>query len=201
MKNLTKHQIENLMKSMDSIEYFAENFVKTIHPVNGLIGISLTDDQKEVIRLFEGKHIFSKCMNRQIGKTTIASIILLHQAIFNNHKTIAIFAPKQQISNYVLDTTMIMYEKLPEYFKVGIGITTKNKSKIEFENGSRLISFGSNFLSSKGMTINTAYIDESEYVKNLKDFRDFLYPCIASYGKMFALYSSLSSEIFSENNV
>jgi phage terminase large subunit-like protein len=187
----TNEQIREISKAMDDIEYFAENFVKINHPVHGLASINLNDFQRQVIRDFTSKKIFFTPGPRQKGKTTIAAIILLHQALFNEYRTSIIFARNKVATDSILKCVVDMYDTLPDFMKVS-SIIKRNKSKIEFENYCSIISAGNNVDYSRGMTISTVYIDESEWFDNLDAVMKGLYPVMASvnYSRLFALSST-----------
>jgi phage terminase large subunit-like protein len=184
-------QIRQIAKAMDDIEYFAENFVKINHPVHGLTSIKLNDFQKQVICDFTSKKIFFTPGPRQKGKTTIAAIILLHQALFNEYRTSIIFARNKPATDSILKDIVDIYDNLPDFMRVS-SIIKRNKSKIEFENYCSIISAGNNVDYSRGMTISTVYIDESEWFDNLDAVMNGLYPTIASvnYFRLFALSST-----------
>jgi len=187
----TEEQIQHIIKSRDDIEYFAENFVKINHLVRGLTAIKLNDFQKQVIHDFTSKKIFFTPGPRQKGKTTIAAIILLHQALFNEYRTSIIFARNKVATDSILKGIVDMYDNLPDFMRVS-SIIKHNKSKIKFENYCSIISAGKNVDYSRGMAISIVYIDESEWFDNLDAVMNDLYPTIASvnYSRLFALSST-----------
>jgi len=197
--NWTTELLEDYRRCVNDIEYFAETHIKICHPIKGIIPIVLNDFQKQVIQYYSEKNIFASMAYRQEGKTTIAAIILLHQALFNEYRVSLVMAPKIQISNSILEIIIEMYENLPDHIK-STKITICNKTKLEFGNMCSIISGGSNINSGKGRTLSNIYIDESEFMHTLKEAFDSLYPHISSSnkGKIFALTSTKTSEYFRE---
>jgi hypothetical protein len=76
-----------------------------------------------------------------------------------------IFAPKQVMSDYMLELIVEMYERLPNFLTIS-KITTKNKQKLKFDNESIILSAGSQTQSLITFDISTIYIDESEFISD-----------------------------------
>jgi len=143
----TREMAEELKKCMDDVEYFAEHAIKINSHKEGLIPLVLNDFQREAIQDYKEKNIFAKIGNRVEGKTTIAAVILLHQALFSEYRVSAIVAPTMTFGNQILELIYKMYENLPDYFKHNLAVTTRNKTKLEFENMCAIYSVGSNSMS------------------------------------------------------
>lgn len=198
--NFTREMVEELKKCMDNVEYFAENHIKINNHKEGLIPLVLNDFQREAIQDYKDKNIFAKIGRRIEGKTTIAAVILLHQALFNEYRVSTIMAPTMTLSNQILELIFEMYETLPDYFKHNIRITARNKTKLEFENMCAIYSVGSNTMALRGRTISNLYIDESEFVTTLGDILRDIIPCISvvNRSRLFAFTSTRTSDIFRE---
>ena len=82
--DFTKEDIENYMRCSKDILFFAENYIKIVHPDRGLIPIELFDVQKKLLtHLDENRH--SRLLAaRQIGKCLLKDI-----TITVRHKTIS----------------------------------------------------------------------------------------------------------------
>jgi len=201
---LIKELIKDYERCKDDIKYFAETHIKIPHPVSGVIPLKLNEFQRQAIDDYNTKNVFVKITKRQDGKTTIACVILLHQALFSEYRVSMILGSNLQNSNYILQLIFEMYQCLPEYLQ--IKIVTRNKSKIEFETGCSIISAGSNVLRGRGMSLSTIYIDESEFMPTLDRALKPLYPCISGikYGRIFAFTSlaeSKTAKCFGDNYV
>ena len=193
-----KENIEDYKRCMEDIEYFAETHIKICHPEKGVIPIELNNFQKQAIKNYNEKNIFADIACRQSGKTTVAAIILLHHALFNSYRVSLIMAPKMMNSNSILEIIYQMYENLPDHIK-SVKITTRNKTKLEFDNRCSIISAGSNTYSGRGRTLSNIYIDESEFMTTLDDVFNDLYPCMLfamNKSKIFAFTSSKTLEYF-----
>ncbi len=99
--------------------------------------------------------------------TTVASVILLHYAIFNDSKRIAILANKEASSIEVLDRIKMAFEYLPNWMQRGV--VEWNKKSIVFENKSKIIAAATSSSSIRGKSCVTGdsivdvKIDEVNY--------------------------------------
>ena len=193
---MNNEQASELLKCYNDIKYFADTYVQLSTPT-GKIQCNLTDFQCEVIARFTSDRMFFLSSERMEGKTTIAAIILLHQALFTEYRVSLVFARKQSMSNDILEMIAKMYDLLPGFLK-HTKMTTRNKSKITFDNLCSIISAGSNVNYGRGRAISTIYIDESEWFDNLGDVLTGLYPCMAGvpYSRVFALSSTRTGDKF-----
>lgn len=189
-------QIAELIKCQDDIEYFADNYVKCSTPV-GTIDVKLNDFQRSVICNYRDNKVFFMPAGRQEGKSTVASIILLHQALFTEYGVSMVFARTKSQSNEIIEAVAEMYERLPD-FLAGSKMVARDKSKVEFDNGCSVISAGSDVNYGRGRTLSTIYIDESEWFDKLEDVLIKLYPHMSTlpYSKLFALSSTFTGDSF-----
>lgn len=185
-----------LIKCRDDIEYFADNYIK-ISIRSDIEQIKMNYFQRKVIQNYKDKRVFYELSERMTGKTTVAAIILLHQALFNEYRASIIFARTLSMSNCILDQIKMMYDMLPD-FLTGTKMIIRNKTKIEFDNMCSIISAGSSVNQGKGRALSTIYIDESEWFDNLDEVVTSLYPCMASsqQSKLFALTSTRTQDTF-----
>jgi hypothetical protein len=194
--NWTHELIEDYKQSMNDIEYFAEKHIKVKHAEYGLVPLKLNDFQRQAIKDYNEKNVFAKLTHRMAGKTTIAAVILLHQAIFNEYRVSFIMGAKLQSSNAILDVIYDMHQNLPEHIQAKI--VTRNKTKLDFDNMCSIISGGSNTHQGRGRALSNIYIDESEFMSTFNEVFNSLYPCISAVNKskLFAFTSTRTSEYF-----
>lgn len=192
----TNEQLEQIVKSMNDIEYFADNFIQIPSRTESTLQkITLNDYQRDFIRNFnEGKPFFS-LGRRMAGKTTAGAIILLHQALFKEQRVSVIAAPKKQNSDEVIRLIGDMYDNLPDFMK--FGVSRRNTSSIEFSNYTRIVSVGQNYDRCRGMTIHNIFIDESEFFKDLRIFVSSIWPCVGiiNDSRLFAASSTVSHDL------
>ncbi len=167
----TKEMQEEYIKCMNDIIYFAEKYCHIITLDEGKVLITLWDFQKKVLKAMvepqefvfedgtkEKKPFLIINASRQVGKTTLSAIFLVHFAIFNQDKTVAVLANKEKTALEIMQRIKMVYENLPLFLQAGIGGGVGgggySKSKIELGNGSRIIASSTSSSAIRGYSIN-----------------------------------------------
>lgn len=169
---------EEYVKCFEDPLYFAEKYMKIVHPSKGLIPIRLFDYQKETLEAFQDHDRIILTTGRQMGKTTVATAIILHYILFNQHKTVALLSNKAASAFEILSRIRLAYEELPMWLQAGV--LTWNKGSIELENGCKCFAAASSSSSIRGRSIALLYIDEAAHIPNFEEFRDSVLPTIAA---------------------
>lgn len=133
---LTVEQLEEYEKCMNSPVYFAQKYFKIVTVDDGLQPMKLYDFQREAAEAYLDTNKLILATSRQIGKTTIATVIALHYVMFNEWKTVFILGNKESTAVEVLERIQLAYEYLPSWLKVGV--EEWNKTSVVFENGSKI---------------------------------------------------------------
>lgn len=118
---------------------------------------------------------------RQSGKTVTAATYLLWRSMFHGTKLeIGIVANKPKTAREVLDKMKKIFMLIPVWMMPGIEVW--NKSEIEYENGTRVMTDSPSSDSFRGYTCNIIYTDESAYIKKSlwDDFIDAVMPTMNS---------------------
>lgn len=110
--------------------------------------------------------------------TTVATIVLLHYALFNKAKRIALLANKGDSAREILDRIQLAYENLPRWMQSGVVLW--NKGTVEFENGSRIIAASSSSSSIRGKSMSFVYIDETAFLEHWDEFYASVFPTLSS---------------------
>lgn len=168
--------------------YFAENYIKIVTLDDGLITIKLFDFQKEIINSFNDNRYTIVNTSRQAGKTTTAVCLILHYILFNNYKTAAILANKEDGAKEVLERLKIAYEQLPKWLQQGVG--EWNKKSVSLENGSKVYVAATSSSAIRGKSANFIYIDETAHVEGWESFYASTYPTISSGKTTKLLFTS-----------
>lgn len=177
-KNWTLDTIKEYQKCMEDPVYFAETYFKIVHVDHGLIPLSLYDFQKETIQAYlKHRKIILNCA-RQIGKTTVATVIILHFVLFNKSKSVALLANKADSAREILSRIQLAYEYLPDWLKGGV--KEWNKGSVIFENGSKIVAAASSSSAIRGKSQAMLYIDETAFVPNWDEFAASVLPTLAS---------------------
>lgn len=180
-------QAEWIKCALDPV-YFANTYFYAVHPEHGLQQIKLYDYQQEAIEKYHSNGRLVMLTSRQAGKTTTASAIILHAAIFNEDKRIALLANLQAASIEILDRIKEAFENLPEFLKTGI--VEWNKKTVKFENGCSIMAAASKGSSVRGKSIFLLYVDETAFVDQWADFAAGTLPTIASNKDSKIIYTS-----------
>lgn len=115
---------------------------------------------------------------RQSGKSISSVAYLLHYAVFNATKTVAILANKGATSQEMLSRVTLMLENLPFFLQPGT--KALNKRSIEFSNNSKIVAAATSGSSIRGMSVNLLYLDEFAFVEDAATFYTSTYPVVSS---------------------
>ena len=154
----TPEQIKKKKKCIKSPAYFAETYFKIVSLDYGLQNIQLYDFQREIVESYDENRKMLLATSRQVGKTTIVSILALHYVIFNERKSCFVLGNKEATAIELLDRIKLAFEYLPLWLKVGV--IEMSKTKIVFENGSSITAAATSSDSIRGRSANMLLIDE-----------------------------------------
>lgn len=116
--------------------------------------------------------------------TTVATIYLLHYALFNEDKTIAILANKESTSIEILSRIKLAFMELPLWMQKGVDEQAGGwaKKKIGLENGVKIVAESTASSAIRGLTAGLVFLDEFAFVPDniASDFMSSVYPVIVS---------------------
>lgn len=164
---MTEHDINEYIRCKEDILYFAENYyyIQTIDW--GRIKIPLWDFQKKLLKVFidpsPKRHIIVLSA-RQMSKTTVTSLYLLHQMLFTQDSNIAILANNERTSREILSRIQMAYINLPLWLQKGV--VEWAKGTVLLDNGVKTIAASTSSNSIRGMTINCAEENSLITVRN-----------------------------------
>ena len=176
----TKEQILEIQKCMEDPQYFVETYIKIVSLDKGLIPFKMYNFQKDMLGTFH-KNRFTICkLPRQSGKSTIMVSYLLHYALFNENKNIAILANKASTARDLLGRLQLAYENLPKWLQQGV--LSWNKGSLELENGSKILAASTSASAVRGSSFNIIFLDEFAFVPATvaEQFFSSVYPTISS---------------------
>lgn len=164
----TQERLEEYFRCAEDILYFASEYFYIVSIDKGKHKIQLFEYQKKALKIFtsteyDGKPNVIVLMPRQMGKTTMSTVFLLHFMLFNKDKTIAILANKETAAIEVLRRIKEAYQMLPLWMQQGV--RKWNEKSLELENGMRLIAATTSSDSISGETVSLLYLDEFAKVK------------------------------------
>jgi hypothetical protein len=177
----TPEMVMEIEKCKTDIIHFASNYFYIIDPDSevGKVKIQLYEFQKRVL-----KGIFDNRMNvilspRQASKTTMITIMALHEACFKAYRNVVIVANKEATAIEIFRRVRLAYEELPNWLKPGVG--EYGKTGCVFDNGSRISISTTTGSASRGASVSVLIIDEIGWIENhlLDEFWKSVYPTIS----------------------
>jgi hypothetical protein len=173
-------QIEEYMKCAEDPIYFCEKYVKIISLDEGVVNFRMFEFQKRFVRAAKQNRFTIVRCGRQMGKTTTATGLLLHEGLFSPNSFIAILANKMDTAQEILDRIQMAYENLPMWLQQGV--IAWNKRSFALENGTKFICAPTSSSAIRGKSISTLYLDEFAHIPPHIQLKFFTatYPVISS---------------------
>ena len=176
----TPEMVAEIAKCRDSLLYFGANYFYIIDPDEGKKVIPLFDYQTRLLKAFEEFKQNIVLSSRQSGKTTVATILALHEACFKDHKNIIIVANKEETAKNIFKRVKLAYTELPNWLKPGVA--KWGDTSMELSNGSLVEISTTTGNAARGKTINCLLIDELSFIQPASIVEDFwrsVYPTIS----------------------
>ena len=126
--------------------------------------------------------------SRQSGKSFIVSARLMWEAVVNNGTHIAIVAPSYRQSRLVLRKITDFLIRVPKQL-----ISTVEKTRIIFRNGSTIEALPNNPLTIRGPTLNLVYCDEMNFIRDDVELYDAILFTLATTNGSFIASSTPGS--------
>lgn len=186
--NWSQAMVDEYKKCKNDPVYFAETYFKIVHVDHGLIPFKLYDYQKEAVLASMKNRKLVINASRQCGKTSVATVIILHYALFNDNKKVALLANKADMAQEILSRIQLAYEYLPHWLKCGV--SEWNKRRIEFDNGTIIMAAASSSSSIRGQSVSMLYIDENAFVEHWDEFSASVMPTLSSGEETKMIFTS-----------
>jgi hypothetical protein len=194
-------QTTELQKCKDDPVYFINNYVKTVTFDKGLTDFKLYPYQEKLINRYHNNR-FNICKSpRCAGKTLTGIGFLLWSATFNDNISIALCAGRSAAARSILEKLQDAYDNLPNWLKMGV--TKRNKSELELQNGSRIIAGNTSYDTFKDWSFDLVYLDEFAFApdKDAQDFVDAVLPAVAANKTSKIIISSTPSYRYKLKNI
>ncbi len=155
-------QIEELRKCREDVVYFAQNYFPIISLDRGKELMQLYEPQKRAVQKIINNRNTIICASRQVGKSSIMTVVCLWYALFNKDYTVGILANKEEMSKEILHRIKTGYRGIPEWLKSSV--VDYSKEMLTFSNGSRIMASTTSENSFRGQSINLLFLDEFAFV-------------------------------------
>lgn len=161
----------------------ALDLARAVNPATLATGIGMEPDawQDEVLRS-DHPRILLNC-HRQSGKSTVASVLVVHAAIYEPESLVLLLSPSMRQSGEVFKKCLVAYRGLGR----PVVAEAENQLSLVLENGSRIISLPGTEGTVRGYSgVRLIVVDEASRVKD--DLVSAVRPMLAvSGGRMVAL--------------
>jgi hypothetical protein len=159
---------------IQDINYFAAKYYFAQTP-NGEQLLSLREYQKQVLYDFQNNRFNLVKSSRQMGLTTLISVMALQKSITSINNAALIICNKTMCCVDIIEKIYYAYIRLP--FALKPGIVSCTRTQIVFDNGSS-ITATSNVKNALGRNINNIFIDS--YAHMSPDALTSLWPLVAT---------------------
>ena len=174
---LTQDHLTEIQKCSEDLFYFVRNYCRIITP----FGVNFPEFRQYQIDFLKslsavGDNVSS--IPRQSGKSVTVGLYTLHYAIFNKDKYVGICGNTLGLAREVLDKIKKIFVELPIWLQQGL--VAWNKTYIELENGTKIMTAAANEDAFRGYSMNLLIIDEAAYIENWNEFADSVFPAQAA---------------------
>ena len=174
---LTQDHLTEIQKCSEDLFYFVRNYCRIITP----FGVNFPEFRQYQIDFLKslsavGDNISS--IPRQSGKSVTVGLYTLHYALFNKDKYVGICGNTLGLAREVLDKIKKIFVELPIWLQQGL--VAWNKTYIELENGTKIMTAAANEDAFRGYSMNLLIIDEAAYIENWNEFADSVFPAQAA---------------------
>lgn len=176
---------DHILIGVDCQEIFAKDslgvVVKTEHGPAEVVSVVATGVWENMYDLTVESDAHTFFTNGILShNTTTMGISILHYALFNERKTVAILANKAAAAREVLNRIREMYELLPHWMQQGI--LSWNKGDIELGNKTKIITGATSASAIRGKSVTFLYIDEAAFIPSgqADEFFASVYPTISA---------------------
>lgn len=179
----TGESVLELKRCKEDPIYFMEKYIKVMHPKKGAVPFVLYEYQKEmVMAIHENKDTILLC-SRQMGKTTVAAMYILWFATFQKDRRCIIASKAMSHAVAIQSRVKFAYEALPSWLKAGCKFY--NRTSIEFDNGSVIISEPTSENTGRGDSPSIIFLDEVAFISQRiqEEMWASLTPALSTGGK------------------
>ena len=158
----TAEQMVEMQRCMDDIIYFAEHYFYIVNLDEGRQPIQLYPAQRQaILDILDNKRTII-CASRQVGKSTLLTIVCLWNVLFKKDFQVAILANKEDQAKEILERIKLAYEELPNWLKTGVAEFTKEVLKLV--NGSKIFVSTTSESGIRGKSVNILFVDEFAHI-------------------------------------
>lgn len=162
---LSEYNTDNLIeleKCANDVIYFCTNYVKVTHPTKGAVPFEPYPYQIRMLEAFRDHRFNLVLAGRQLGKSTVIAMYMLHCALFDFDKNFLVASNKEKNAIEIMERIRFAYEELPFWLKPGV--VQYNTKTIKFDNGCKIDSQATSPTTGRGGSFAKILIDELAFV-------------------------------------
>lgn len=158
---------DELIRCSNDYEHAIRKYVKTDHPLKGIIPFNLYPFQVKTLEQLQ-KHRFNIILkSRQMGISTLVAAYALLNMLFKNNYKVLVIATTQDVAKNLVHKVRIMYEKLPSWLKTIV--VDDNKLQLSFKNGSSIKAVASSPNAGRSEALSLLIVDEAAFIESFED--------------------------------
>lgn len=185
---LSQTHIDEITKCSQDLFYFVRNYCKILTK-SGIEFPEFREYQTQFLETLASGDDVIASLPRQSGKSVTSGLYILWKALFTPNINIGIAANKLSLAMEVLDKVKKVFLELPIWLQQGV--VAWNKTYIELENGTRIMTSATNSDAFRGFSCI-----EKDEVLEVYDCKDEKF----KYFKISELYEELKNDSFEEKN-
>ena len=172
---LNEYHINEIKQCSEDLFYFVKNYCKILTK-SGIEFPEFREYQIDFLKeLNTGDDVIAS-LPRQCGKSVTTGLYLLWKALFTPNINIGIAANKLSLAMEVLDKVKKVFLELPIWLQQGV--QAWNKTFIELENGTRIMTSATNSDAFRGYSVHLLLVDEVAFIptNTWNELSDSLFP-------------------------
>lgn len=167
---------QELLSCQQDFVYFAKNYLKILHPIQGSIPFELHQYQKDLLDIYEKNRYVLVIKFRQGGFTTLTILYLLWKCMFQQDQRVFITSKTERESAHIGNIVTRAIDLFPDWFVPRMSKNTKQE-KVFSTTGS-LMNFGI-IENIKVVNPTDLVIDEASFIPDMEDKWIATWPHIA----------------------
>lgn len=172
---LNEYHINEIKKCSEDLFYFVKNYCKILTK-SGIEFPEFREYQIDFLKELKTGDDVIASLPRQSGKSVTTGLYLLWKSLFTPNINIGIAANKLSLAMEVLDKVKKVFLELPIWLQQGV--QAWNKTFIELENGTRIMTSATNSDAFRGYSVHLLLVDEVAFIptNTWNELSDSLFP-------------------------
>lgn len=174
-----EQQLQEIIKCANDFPYFCHQYVKIIHPIQGLIPFILYQYQRRVIEEYEANRFNILSKFRQGGLTTVSVLYALWRCLFKTDQQILVMSKTDREAIAAGEIVKRAMQNLPAWMQPQMGKHNDHERQF-MDTGSTLWFYTPE--AARGKAITLLIIDEAAFIADMHRHWKSMYPVISTGG-------------------